>query len=175
MTFGSGKYKKNNKKLAILALPYSITKTGLILGFMLFFFASSSVFWTLKMLIKVALKNKSLNYSKIIEIYFGNFHTLFYEFMNLSSNLGSIIIYQQISKKKYLYWNFLVCNFSFSFLDYIQIPQVKEYPNLSRFIQMNLFAIFTQIPVTFIKHIEVLYKISYLGTFSLLYSVIVKI
>jgi len=83
--------------LALLALPYSITKTGLVLGFLLFFFASYSVLWTLRMLIKVAIKNNSLDYSNLIEIYFGKNQTFFYQVMNLSSNLGTIIIYQQIS------------------------------------------------------------------------------
>lgn len=57
----------------------------------------------------------------------------------------------------------------------MNITQISDYPNLSRFIQMNVLALLTQVPITFIKQIEVLYKISYLGTLALLYSVIVNI
>jgi amino acid permease len=52
---------------------------------------------------------------------------------------------------------------------------IIDYPNLSRFAMMFGFGIFTQIPITFVRNIEVLYKISTLGTFALMYTLVVSI
>lgn len=88
LTFGSG----------ILALPYSFKKCGLILGSLLFIISSYSVYWTMSLLVKVAYDNKILNYSKLINKFYGKEAVLIYELFNLFANLGGMIIYQQISK-----------------------------------------------------------------------------
>jgi amino acid permease len=88
LTFGSG----------ILALPYSFTKIGIGLGLVLYFLAAYSVYWTLNLLTKTAYKHNVLDYSKLINIYYGSRGVMLYEIMNLLSNLGAIVVYQQISK-----------------------------------------------------------------------------
>jgi len=50
-----------------------------------------------------------------------------------------------------------------------------EYPNASRAIQMFCFCLFTQIPLTFSRNIEVLTQVSFYGTLSLLYTVFVSV
>jgi amino acid permease len=84
--------------LVILTLPYSLTKTGVLLGFILFLISTSLVLYTATLLVKVASKNNCLNYSGLVLKYFGTNHTIFFEIINLIINLGTIIIYQQISK-----------------------------------------------------------------------------
>jgi amino acid permease len=87
LTFGSG----------ILALPYSFTKIGIGLGLVLYFLAAYSVYWTLGLLTKTAYKHGILDYSKLINLYYGSKGVMIYEIMNLISNLGAIVVYQQIS------------------------------------------------------------------------------
>jgi amino acid permease len=87
LTFGTG----------ILALPYSISKIGLVLGVGLYFLASYSVYITLNLLTKTAYKHNILSYSKLIDFHYGSRGVMLYELMNLLSNLGSIVVYQQIS------------------------------------------------------------------------------
>ncbi len=89
LTFGSG----------ILALPYSFSKAGIVLGSLLFILASFFVYWTLNLLTKVAFKDNKLNYSLLIYKYFGQNQVIIYEIMNLIANFGGIIVYQQISKE----------------------------------------------------------------------------
>ncbi len=81
-----------------MTLPYSLTKTGVLLGFVLFIISTSLVLYTATLLVKVASKNDCLNYSGLVLKYFGIKHTIFFEIINLCINLGTIIIYQQISK-----------------------------------------------------------------------------
>jgi amino acid permease len=98
LTFGSG----------ILALPYSIVKLGVFLGFLLFALASFCSLWTMMLLNEVAFRDGIIDYSQLISKYFGQKQVILYEIMNLISNFGAIIIYQQISK-------YYIEQFSFEF------------------------------------------------------------
>jgi hypothetical protein len=69
----------------------------MILGTLLFIFAASAVYWTSNMLGKVAFQNKIINYSKLINKFYGHRQVVVYEFMNLITNFGGIIVYQQVS------------------------------------------------------------------------------
>jgi amino acid permease len=80
-----------------LALPFSFKKIGVILGTILFLAASASVYWTLKLLIKVAYKENNFSYSFLLNKYYGQNQVFLYELMNLIANFGGMIVYQQIS------------------------------------------------------------------------------
>jgi amino acid permease len=88
LTFGTG----------ILALPYSLSRIGVVLGLAIYLLASYSVYITLGLLTKTAYKHNILSYSKLISFHYGQKGVMMYELMNLLSNIGSIIVYQQISK-----------------------------------------------------------------------------
>ncbi len=68
-----------------------------------------------------------------------------------------------------------VSNFFLSIFQYINLTQIQTYPNLTRFMQMYLTTFFMIVPMANIREIDILHKMSFLGTFSLLYSIIVKI
>jgi hypothetical protein len=74
-----------------------MTKLGLILGLIIFLICSATVLYTTKILLKTAYRHDILNYSKLINIFYGNRGVLIYEIMNLLANMGTIIVYQQIS------------------------------------------------------------------------------
>lgn len=172
LSFGSG----------ILALPYSFAKAGIVLGILLFILASFFVYWTLCLLTKVAFKENKLNYSLLIYKYFGKTQVIIYEIMNLIANFGGIIVYQQISKeiilikfKIFLKYLYLVSNFLLSFFDYCGISFIHQYPKLTRFVQMFSFTFLTQIPITQVKNIAILHKLSLYGTLALLFTVFVSL
>jgi Kef-type K+ transport system membrane component KefB len=60
ITFSSG----------ILALPYSFKHSGIILGTILFLIATACIYWTIRLLTKVAFRTNTINYSLLIFQYF---------------------------------------------------------------------------------------------------------
>lgn len=64
---------------------------------MLYLIAAVCVYWTLNLLKNVAFKDNLLNYSYLINKYFGNRQVIVYEVVNLVANIGGMIVYQQIS------------------------------------------------------------------------------
>lgn len=80
-----------------MALPYSLTKTGIILGILVFLIASFCVYWTTQLLVEVAFNEKIIDYSELIEKLYGRKHKITYDVINLLVNFGSIVVYQQIS------------------------------------------------------------------------------
>jgi hypothetical protein len=98
LTFGSG----------ILALPYSFAQLGIGLGLALYLLASYCVYLTMGLLTKTAYRHNILSYSKLINLFYGYQGVLVYEIMNLLSNIGTMIVYQQISKLIVLNLQFLI-------------------------------------------------------------------
>ena len=149
ITFGSG----------ILSLPYSIKLCGLVLTLIIFIISAYLVFTTLNLLCDCAFDNNTIDYLSLVNDIFGSKAMTLTTLVNLISNFGAIIVYQQIGRLRFK-------------LVYNSILGLSQ--NWMRCIQMYLFCIFTQIPICLIREVVILHKFSIIGTLSLLYVVFVN-
>ena len=117
------------------------------------------------MLTKLAHKTSIMDYCQLTEHYLGKRWLFITLYINLISNLGSIIVYLQISTSLKLN---LVSNFMMSSLIYFEFDQYGLSLNMMQLIQMILFLIIFVIPLTIFDITNYLFISSFLGTLMFL-------
>ena len=117
------------------------------------------------MLTKLAHKTSIMDYCQLTEHYLGKRWLFITLYINLISNLGSIIVYLQISTSLKLN---LVSNFMMSSLIYFEFDQYGLSLNMMQLIQMILFLIIFEIPLTIFDITNYLFLSSFLGTLMFL-------
>ena len=150
ITFGAG----------CLLFPGAVRITGPFLAIVFFTIVSFAALYTEKLLVRAALKEKVLDYDKLIEVKMGKGMVIFYDINNIIFTMGVIMSYQ-----KGIYEFGLELLHVFFGIDSTDV-HVKLYLLVASFL-------FIQIPLALLKNIAKLQYASIVATISLIFCVVV--
>lgn len=120
---------------------------------------------TLRILVKLADKTFKMDYIELVKHYLGKNWVIATFYINILSNLGSIIVYLKFISK-----------FILSTLNYIGINEGASYNSDSLILyQMFVFMVLFEIPICIVENIRPLHLFSLFGTGLLLLVILVKL
>jgi amino acid permease len=152
ITFGGG----------CLAFPYAVALCGPIIGLIVFLICGGFSYYTLKILLDAGVKAKIMDYNELIELSVGKKWVLFSDINNIIMCIGIIMSYQ-----------FTVYKFAYQLLNHYFDIDTKDPGN--KVILMTICLFLIQIPLSCLKNISTLQYASLVGTFSLVYSIVVVV
>lgn len=121
-------------------------------------------YMTLRILVNLADKTCKMDYIELVKHYLGKNWVIATFYINILSNLGSIIVYLKF-----------ISNFILSTLNYIGINEGNGYNSDNVMLyQMFVFMVLFEIPICLVENIRPLHLFSIFGTGLLLYVVLVK-
>ena len=151
ITFGSG----------CLLFTKAIYDVGPINGLILFVALAVLSYWTLYILLWSGMKTGLMDYNKMLEELVGIKFRIFSDINNILATIGCLMTYQNI-----------ISQFTHELLkDFFNID---ETPNL-KLILMIATMLLTQLPLSLLRDISKLQFASILGTFSLIYVIVVML
>jgi amino acid permease len=150
ITFGGG----------CLAFPSAMKSLGWAMALILFLVVAIFSYYTLVILMQSGIRKKTYNYNGLIELSMGSKMVWFSDINNLILCMGVIMSYQ-----KFIY------SFATDILDaFFGVDKNDKLIQIS----IILFCfLFIQIPLTLLRKIAYLQYVSILGSFALIYSIIV--
>lgn len=147
---------------ASLSLPIAMTNMGLIPGTILFLTLSIIPYLSLLNFNEIGRKKKIMNYSNLIKACLGDTMVLVIDINNIIFCFGMLMSFQFTSN-----------------LFFMEVMHTFFETNLNneelKLIQMSLCMILVQIPLSLMKNISKLQYASIVGSFALIYTVIVML
>jgi amino acid permease len=150
MTFGGG----------CLAFPAAVSKSGLLLGFIIYFFAALTSYITSIYIVDTGIRLKILDYNELVRQACGDKMVVFADINNILLSIGVIMGYQYIAYDSCL----IVFNQLFGW-------DVDN--NTTKIIIIIVSMCIIQIPLSCVKNISTLQYASLLATVSLTYIILV--
>ena len=152
ISFGSG----------LLSFPIAIAKTGPVVGLILFILVTLLSYWTLDIFMMAGRKLKKLDFSELVLHTMGNKMRIVADISNITLCLGVIMSYQ-----------YIVSVFSFELLKDLFDYDPGTTNSWPKFIQMFGCMVLFQVPLSLLKNVSKLQYASILGSFTLIYTIIV--
>jgi amino acid permease len=150
ITFGAG----------CLAFPYAVSKCGPLIALIIFAICAACAYYTLYLLLINGVKAKIMDYNQLLEYATGKKTVFFSDINNIILCVGVIMSYQ-----------FTVYGFALELGGkYLQIDPLSSFNKL---IIMASCFVLIQMPLSLLKNIATLQYASLIGTFALVYSIIV--
>jgi len=144
-----------------LLFPYAVYCVGPVLALILFIIVTILSYWTLYLLVWSGMKLDKMDYNQLLEELVGRKFRIFSDINNVILTVGVIMSYQNI-----------ISSFSLTILeDFFGI----EKTDTVKLFQMFIMMIFTQFPLSLLRNIGRLQFASILGTFALIYTIVVMI
>jgi amino acid permease len=150
ITFGGG----------CLAFPYAVMQCGPIVGLIIFLICGLCSYYTLKILLDDGVKAKILDYNQLLELTQGKGMVTFSDINNIIMCIGIIMSYQ-----------LTVYRFAAQLGHKYFSLDLEE--GINKLILMGVCLVCIQIPLSLLKNISTLQYASLVGTFALVYSIIV--
>jgi amino acid permease len=151
ITFGSG----------CLMFPYAVYCVGPIIALIIFIIVTILSYWTLYLLVWSGMKKNMMDYNQLLEELVGKNFRIFSDINNIILTVGVIMSYQNI-----------ISAFSLNILkDFFGVEETQ----LVKLIQMFSMMFLTQLPLSLLRDMGKLQFASILGTFALLYTIIVML
>ena len=151
ITFGSG----------CLLFPEAVFNVGPIVALILFSLVTILSYWTLYILLWSGMKTGLMDYNKMLEDLVGIKFRIFSDINNILLTIGVIMTYQNI-----------ISQFTHELLkDFFNIDETANLKLILMFSMMLL----TQLPLSLLRDISKLQFASILGTFSLIYVIVVML
>jgi amino acid permease len=154
ITFGSG----------CLVFPLAIYNLGPLIGLLVFIFVSIVSYWTIYLLIYCGMNSGIMDYNGLLEKYIGVNYRIFSDINNIILCIGVIMSYQNICS-----------DFSIEVLKTFGVlgENEKEKTDNIKILIMLGMMLFFQIPLSTLQDISQLQFASLVGTFALIFTIIV--
>ena len=144
-----------------LFFPYAVSCVGPIIALILFIMVSLLSYWTLYILVWSGMKTGLMDYNKMLEELVGKKFRIFSDINNIILTIGCIMSYISI-----------ISSFSLCLIhDYFKIESTSFLKICLMFLMMIIF----QIPLSLIRNMSKLQYASMLGTFALIYTILIMV
>jgi amino acid permease len=149
---------------SFLSLPYLMKKEGIVLCLILFFFSSLACHWTLSLLAKVSIKEKSFEYSDMMAKYYSNNMVTFTTVMLLICNIGSLLA-----------WNKFMSDILSNLIEYLNLPDMLGDKDYTKILLSMLVVLFVQVPICTFNVFAKFHVLSIIGSLMIIYIILVSI
>jgi amino acid permease len=152
ITFGGG----------CLTFPYAVEQTGPAMALIVFAFVAFCSYYTLKILTQAGLRTKIMDYNQLLESVAGKKAVTFSDINNIILCIGVIMSY-------------MISVYGFALSIGHEFFGIDADSKTNKLILMSFCFVFIQVPLSTLKNISTLQYASIVGTFTLIYSIIVII
>jgi amino acid permease len=149
---------------SFLSLPYLMKTQGIVLCLLLFFFSAFACHWTLSLLAQVSIKEGSFEYSDMMAKYYSNNMVIFTNVMVLICNIGSVLA-----------WNKFMSNILSNLMEYMNMPEMFGDREYTKILISMLVVLFVQVPICTFNVFARFHVLSIIGSFMIIYIILVSI